>query len=115
MKKISCDARSFNEIGATYELFLLTREVKQSGKMTPEIAEKILLQKEIKFEKLERARREYEASNMPSEQWPTNLKGRTFFEWEYVTRKALGMEIPLHLKVVCKEFIERQIVEKEGI
>ena len=116
MKKISCDARSFNEIGATYELFLLTCEVKQSGKMTPEIAEKIsLLQKDIKFEKLARARREYEASDMPSERWPTNLQGRTFFEWEYVTRKALGMEIPLHLKVSCAEFIKRLEAKEETI
>jgi hypothetical protein len=117
MKKIPHDLRSFNEVNATYELFLLTCKVRECGKMTPEIADKIsVLKKEIKFEKLSRARREYETSDKPSSSWPQSLQGRSFCEWECIARKALGMDIPLHLKVSCADFIkEKKAMDTESV
>jgi hypothetical protein len=95
--------RSFEELCSTFRLL----EIQESGEMTAGIADKIaMLKNEIKFEKLKRGRQEYEGSGKPQSEWPKSLQGRTFCEWEIVTRKALGMEIPSHLRVSCADFIK---------
>lgn len=100
------DERSFDELYATYELMQLNYETRKSREQKPEVSDKIsLLQKEIKFERLKRARREYEASGKLQSEWPVALQGKNLCEWEISTCKTLGLEIPLHLKVSCKEFI----------
>jgi hypothetical protein len=97
--------RSFDELRATFRLL----EIQKSGEQKPEDLEEIsLLQREIKFEKLKRARQEYMVSGKDVSEWPKALQqGGNNFEWEICARKALNLEIPMHLKVVCKEFLER--------